>query len=85
MFSLEGLRGPTEFTQSLWMAQLLDQFINLPNDGLLKRWREGSRRAIVHHGVMSTQNRVVGQFDVKAALRRHLAIPPCGLAATASN
>jgi hypothetical protein len=24
---------------------------------------------------------VVGQFDVEAALRRHLAIPPCGIAA----
>jgi hypothetical protein len=24
----------------------------------------------------------VGHFDVEAALRRHLAIPPCGIAAT---
>jgi Mg-chelatase subunit ChlI len=73
MFSLEGLRVPTEFTQSVWVAELLDQFINLPNDGLLKRWREASKMVIVHPGVMSTQNRVVGQFDVEAALRRHLA------------
>ena len=34
---------------------------------------------------ISTQESVVGQFDVEAALRRHLAIPPCGIAATASN
>jgi hypothetical protein len=31
------------------------------------------------------ENSVVGQFDVEAALRRHLAIPPCGITATASN
>jgi len=27
----------------------------------------------------------VGQFDEETALRRHLAIPLCGIAATASN
>ena len=57
MFSLEGLRVSAEFTQSLWVAELFDQFMNLPNDGLLKRRREGSGMAIVHHGVLSTQNR----------------------------
>jgi hypothetical protein len=31
------------------------------------------------------EEKVVGQFDVEAALRRHLAIPLCGIATTASN
>ena len=29
--------------------------------------------------------KVMGQFDVETASRRHLAIPPCGIAATASH
>ena len=41
--------------------------MNPPNAGLLMRWREESRIAIVHHAVMSTQNQTskiqVGNVD----------------------